>query len=96
MNGKFAKELQELINRHSIENDSNTPDFILTEFVCDVLEAFSRALKKRESWYNRKDRPGLTKEEIDASLKEGAEQARLHREATPPPKMNGLRYRGGC
>jgi hypothetical protein len=50
----FVKELREVINRHSRENGSNTPDFILSGFLEDCLNAFDCAVKQRESWYGRK------------------------------------------
>lgn len=43
----FAKELEILINKHSLENDSNTPDFLLAEYLCSCLDAFNLATKKR-------------------------------------------------
>jgi hypothetical protein len=39
------------INRLSRENESNTPDFILAEFLMDVLKAFEIAVNKRTKWY---------------------------------------------
>ena len=50
----FLCELQELINRHSYENGSNTPDFILARFMQDCLEAFNRASNDRENWYGKR------------------------------------------
>lgn len=51
----FVKELREVINKHSRENGSNTPDFILSGFIEDCLNAFDCAVKQRESWYGRKN-----------------------------------------
>jgi hypothetical protein len=51
-------ELEEIINRHSAENGSDTPDFILAEYLTGCLMAYDRALKAREEWYGRR----LTKE----------------------------------
>lgn len=50
----FRKELENLINRFSKENGSNTPDFILAEFLSDSLEAFDKATKLRSGWYGPK------------------------------------------
>ena len=47
----FINELKDLINKHSKENYSNTPDFILAEYMSDCLRAFERASRQRESWY---------------------------------------------
>lgn len=50
----FRKELEELINRFSLENSSNTPDFILAEYLEQSLKAFDLAVTKRSLWYNEK------------------------------------------
>ena len=50
---KFRKELEKLINCNSIENGSDTPDFILANYLTDCLKAFDNALQKREEWWGR-------------------------------------------
>lgn len=47
----FEEALERLINKHSQENGSNTPDFILSKFMYECLEAFNHAVKQREQWY---------------------------------------------
>ena len=49
----FKDELEALINRYSQENGSNTPDFILAEYLTDCLAAFDKTVKRREIWYGR-------------------------------------------
>lgn len=49
----FQVELQNLINRYSKENGSDTPDFILAQYLSDALEAFDRACQARQKWYGR-------------------------------------------
>ncbi len=49
----FRKELRNLINRYSIENESNTPDGILASYLISCLDAFNKAIKGREKWYGR-------------------------------------------
>jgi hypothetical protein len=49
----FEKELQHLLNRFSKENGSNTPDFILAEYLNNCLITYNKALQKREKWYGR-------------------------------------------
>ena len=44
----FRKELQDLINKHSIENGSNTPDFILADYLVECLQVFENTIKRRE------------------------------------------------
>lgn len=53
----FEKELKELINKHSIENESNTPDFILAQYLMACLKAFTTAIQQRENWYGRDPTP---------------------------------------
>ena len=48
---EIVQEFASIINRYSIENDSNTPDFILAEYLADCLDVWAWATKKRESWY---------------------------------------------
>jgi hypothetical protein len=54
---KFEKELSELINKNSKENASNTPDFILAQYLVKCLDAFSMAIQQRETWYGNDARP---------------------------------------
>lgn len=50
---KFRKELEELLNKNSMENNSNTSDFILAEFLVECLKAFDNATNKRTEWCRR-------------------------------------------
>ncbi|MCK5611411.1 hypothetical protein KAR91_56595 [Candidatus Pacearchaeota archaeon] len=47
--GIFRTDLQHLINRHSLEQASDTPDFVLAEYLENCLEAFDRAVNRRDS-----------------------------------------------
>ena len=47
----FRKELESLINRHSLENSSNTPDWILAEFICESLDALNHTIQRRDRYY---------------------------------------------
>ena len=51
--GSFLRELQNLINKHSIEGGSDTPDFILAEYLKQCLDAFDMCVRRREEWYGR-------------------------------------------
>lgn len=44
----FERRLAELINQFSLENDSNTQDFILAKYMQDCLNAFNHATTWRE------------------------------------------------
>ena len=50
----FEKDIRDAINRHSQENLSNTPDFILACYLMDCMNAFDMAVNRREEWYGRK------------------------------------------
>ena len=50
----FRRELEELINKHSMENGSNTPDFILAEYLMDCLRNFDKTIKHRDQWYGKR------------------------------------------
>lgn len=50
----FQQELARLINKTCMENQSNTPDFILAKYLSDSLAAFNAATQAREKWYGRK------------------------------------------
>ena len=49
----FRKELETLINKNSLENGSDTPDFILANYLIMCLETFDNTLQAREQWYGR-------------------------------------------
>lgn len=51
----FRRELSSLINAHSKENGSDTPDWILAEYMADCLASFDLAVKRREKWHGRDD-----------------------------------------
>ncbi len=55
---RFQKELAELINKHSLENGSNTPDFILAEYLLNCLHTFNQAIADRNCWYGIVQYPG--------------------------------------
>lgn len=56
---QFRKDLAAIINRNSMESGSDTPDFLLAEYLSDCLQAFDRIVKAREKWYGR-EKPSLT------------------------------------
>ena len=72
----FWKDLSEVINRHSMESGSDTPDFILAGFLTTVLIAFDMAIAQRSAWYGHHDSPG-----VEANV-----------EYTPPPEFSGARF----
>ena len=48
---EFLKELENIINRNSMENRSDTPDFIIAEFLKGCLDIFDRTVNRRSDWY---------------------------------------------
>lgn len=52
---RLRKAIAAAINSNSAENGSNTPDFILAEYLTDCLAAFDNAVKRRGDWYGRHD-----------------------------------------
>jgi len=50
---EFRKALEHTINCHSAENGSNTPDFVLAQYLTECLAAFDKATQHREAWYGR-------------------------------------------
>jgi hypothetical protein len=56
----LRKELTAALNRHSRENASNTPDFILAQYLSSCLDAFDAATILRDTWYGRTPKPGAS------------------------------------
>lgn len=50
---EFRKAIETALNYSSKENGSDTPDFILAEYLSDCLAAFDKAVREREKWYGR-------------------------------------------
>ena len=50
---KIEQELTTLLNRYSLENGSDTPDFILAQYLLACLAAYNTAVSQREVWYGR-------------------------------------------
>lgn len=49
----FEKDLGSLINKYSIENLSDTPDFLLARALSEFLATLSSVIRAREKWYGR-------------------------------------------
>lgn len=52
----FREKLCHLINSHSLENESDTPDFILADYLMRCLENFDTAVSAREHYHGREKR----------------------------------------
>lgn len=51
----LESELRSVLNSYSAENSSDTPDFILAEYITGCLDAFNQAVRAREKWYGRRE-----------------------------------------
>jgi hypothetical protein len=58
--------IEQELNRASAENGSNTPDFVLAEYLTDCLAAFDKATKARDAWYGMAPRPGADRTNVVA------------------------------
>jgi hypothetical protein len=56
----FQLRLSELINSYCIENGSDTPDYLLAEYLTGCLLNYEVAVLKREAWYGRRTTPTTT------------------------------------
>ncbi len=55
---ELKKEIECLLNKCCAENESNTPDFLLAEYLIECLKNFDNIIKKRDKWYNIYLEPG--------------------------------------
>jgi hypothetical protein len=66
----FTAELSDLLNRHSMESASGTPDFILAAYLANCLLAWNQSMQEREAWYGRQaklyERFGLSRTSVSA------------------------------
>jgi len=53
MSNDLKRDIASMLNRHSRENESNTPDFILAEYLLMCLEAFEKTSNRREAWFGK-------------------------------------------
>lgn len=58
VSSEFRQDLAALVNRHSRENGSNTPDMLLAGYLEGCLENFDRTVRARERWYSIESAPG--------------------------------------
>lgn len=52
-NQDLLSRIRSAVNAASVENVSNTPDFVIAEFLVDVLGALNKAINSRERWYDK-------------------------------------------
>lgn len=47
---QIIREFAEVLNRHSLDNALNTPDFILAEMLMEFLDAINIAQDRAKDW----------------------------------------------
>lgn len=52
---ELKRDLASVLNRHNIDNQLNTPDFILADYIVRCLESFEEANKERNRWNGEKE-----------------------------------------
>ncbi len=52
MKQTLNSKLQELLNEYCCENESDTPDYILANYLQSCLSAFDTAVKERREWHS--------------------------------------------
>lgn len=50
---EFKEELETLLNCHSIDSETETPDFILAQFLIDTIDAYSKVRDQTDRWKGR-------------------------------------------
>lgn len=48
----LEKALSDLMNQFSVDNATNTPDFILGKLLYDFLNAYKRTMDKNINWHS--------------------------------------------
>jgi len=51
----FEAQLKELLNENCKENESDTPDFILAQYMNNCLKAFNDAVLQRRKWHSNEN-----------------------------------------
>jgi hypothetical protein len=50
----LERELSKLVNVYCQEGLSDTPDFIVAQYLLRCLDNFNKTVERREDWYGRK------------------------------------------
>ena len=64
----FEDELRKLINKFNMESDSNTPDYILSQYMFSCLISFNTATQQRETWHGRNAAPSNTRYGVEVKV----------------------------
>lgn len=85
----FAKELAELINRHSIDAKFNTADYLLADLAIDALNAYGKTKRKQEI----RENPEL--DTCDCPVCQMRRALEAKEAARPKPGKKGIQETGG-
>lgn len=47
----FKEDLEQIINRHSVENEWDMPDFLMAEFIAQFIISAGPVMKKNLDWH---------------------------------------------
>lgn len=50
---EFKEDLRKLINHYSIENDTNTPDWCIADYLINCLLSMTCIINGRDIWYKK-------------------------------------------
>ena len=56
----FRESLTQLINQYSKENSSNTPDYLLANFLIGCMDTFDLTVSRRDEWFGRENKISTT------------------------------------
>ena len=71
---QFRHELTGLLNRFSKENGSDTPDWVLADYLIGCLAAWNASVRERERWYGRTNLERAAELESPPRAGEGGER----------------------
>lgn len=54
LRNKVTDQFQSVINSNSLENESNTPDWVLANYLVNCLEAFNAGVRNRDNFFGGK------------------------------------------
>lgn len=55
---ELLRDLAAVLNRHNVDSDTSTPDFILAEHLADCIAAYALTIRQRQAWFGVPEFPG--------------------------------------
>ena len=56
---EIVRDLAKVINKYSLEQESQTPDYILAEYMLKSLSDLNRLMRDRDYWYGERGAIGM-------------------------------------